>query len=172
MYTILVTKNNDLVATQKSAIMQYSTMVDKLQFLVPPDYNDEDMSTYKVEIEYLSPISHIYRHEELIRSDELYKEHLQYILPVDTKITAETGEVELQLSFLKVELDADTGKPKEYVRKTQSIKLNIIPVANWSQYISDDALTSLDSRLLQMMALQNEITEIQSQIMEQQNKKE
>lgn len=61
MYTILVTKDNELIATQKQAIMQYSTMIDKLQFLVPPDYEDEDMSTYKVEMEYLSPVSHIYR---------------------------------------------------------------------------------------------------------------
>jgi hypothetical protein len=61
MYTILVTKDNELIATQKQAIMQYRTMINKLQFLVPRDYEDEDMSTYKVEMEYLSPVSHIYR---------------------------------------------------------------------------------------------------------------
>lgn len=35
MYTILVTKDNELLATEKTAIMQRSTMVDKLRFLVP-----------------------------------------------------------------------------------------------------------------------------------------
>lgn len=170
MYTILVTKDNELLATEKTAIMQRSTIVDKLRFFVPKDYNDEDMSTYSaVVMEYVTPIGHKYETEELTLSDELYNGHLQYILPIDTKITAEAGEVELQLSFIKLEMNADTGKPVEHVRKTRTYKLNVIPIANWSQYIADENLTPLDSRLLQVMAVQNELTEIYNQITE--NKK-
>lgn len=167
MYTILVTKDNELLATEKTAIMQRSTMVDKLQFLVPPDYYGEDMSSYdSVVMEYVSPISHKYETEDLQLSVELYKEHLQYVLPVNTNITAEAGEVELQLSFIKLEMDADTGKPIEHVRKTQPYKLNVIPIANWSQYIADDALTPLDNRILQIKATQKELTEIYNQTIE------
>lgn len=167
MYTILVTKDNELLATEKTAIMQRSTMVDKLRFLVPKAYNDEDMSTYNaVVMEYVTPIGHKYEPEELTLSDELYNGHLQYVLPIDTKITAEAGEVELQLSFIKLEMNADTGKPIEHVRKTRPYKLNIIPITNWSQYIADENLTPLDSRLLQVMAVQNELTEIYNQITE------
>lgn len=167
MYTILVTKDNELLATEKTAIMQRSTMVDKLRFLVPKDYYDEDMSTYDIVVmEYVTSIGHKYEPEELTLSDELYNGHLQYILPINTKITAEAGDVELQLSFIKLEMDVDTGKPVEHVRKTQPYKLNVIPIANWSQYIADENLTPLDSRLLQVMAVQNELTEIYNQITE------
>jgi len=169
MYTILVTKDNELLATDKTAIMQRSTMVDKLRFLVPLDYHGEDMSTYDtVVMEYISPISHKYEIEVLKLSDDLYKKHLQYVLPVDTQITAESGDVELQLSFIKLEMDADTGKPVEHVRKTQPYKLNVIPIANWSQYIADENLTAIDSRILQVMATQKELTEIYNQITEKQ----
>lgn len=167
MYTILITQDNELLATQKTAIMQRSTMVDKLQFLVPIDYYDEDMSTYDtVVMEYVTPISHTYETEDLKLSDDLYKDHLKYILPIDTKITAESGEIELQLSFIKLEMDADTGNPVEHVRKTQPYKLNIIPIANWSQYIADENLTPLDSRILQIMSTQKELTEIYNQTIE------
>ena len=167
MYTILVTNDNELLATQKTAIMQQSTMVDKLQFLVPVDYCDEDMNTYDaVVMEYISPISHKYMTEDLIPSDELYKGQLQYVLHVDTKITSEAGEVELQLSFIKLEMDADTGKPIEHVRRTQPYKLNVIPIANWSQYIADENLTAIDSRILQIMATQKELAEIYNQTIE------
>ena len=63
-------------------------------------------------------------------------------------------------------MDADTGNPVEHVRKTQPYKLNIIPIANWSQYIADENLTPLDSRILQIMSTQKELTEIYNQTIE------
>lgn len=166
MYTILVTHNNELIATEKQVIMQYSKLVDELRFLVPSDYGNHDMSTFNaVVLEYLSPISHKYRVDLLKLQDERYKEHLQYILPVDTDMTAEAGDVEIHLSFLKVEMDTE-GCPFERVRKTQSLKIPICPIENWSQFISDEALTSLDKRIGQMAATQKSIEELQRQIME------
>lgn len=169
MYTILVTHNNELIATEKQAIMQYSKLVDDLRFLVPPDYGEHDMSTFNaVVLEYVSPISHKYRVELLELQDERYKEHLQYILPMDTNMTAEAGDVEILLSFLKVEMDTE-GHPFERVRKTTSLKIPIHPIENWSQFIADEALTSLDQRIVQMRAMQEEITARQEQLAEQIN---
>lgn len=169
MYTILVTHNNELIVTEKQAIMQYSKLVDEIRFLVPPDYGEHDMSKFNaVVIEYLSPVSHIYRTELLQLQEERYKEHLQYILPVDTKITAEAGDVEIQISFLKVEMDTE-GHPFERVRKTQPCKVTIHPIANWSQFIADESLTALDQRIVQMQAIQEEITNRQEQLIEQYN---
>lgn len=170
MYTIMLTPDKTLFATKKEAIMQYSNLADKIQFLIPPEISDNDMNSFDtVLLEYLSPISHVYRTEFLKRSDELYKEHLQYVLPVDTKITAEAGDVELQLTFCKADMTAN-GEVQSPVFKTQSCKISIIPVANWSQFVPSEALTPIDQRIVQLLALQEEITEIQSQIMEQRNK--
>lgn len=171
MYTILVTSDNELMATQKSAIIQNSKLVDELHFLVPVYYGKEDMRAYTtVTLEYLSPISKTYKPEFLVLSDELYKDHLEYCLPIDTNFTKEAGDIEVQLTFTKVELDADTGVPIEHVRKTKSCKIPIFPIANWSQFITDEALTTLDQKVSKLTAVQNEITEVHTQIMETINK--
>ena len=170
MYTILVNHDNDLIATQKQAIIQHSKLVDELRFLVPPDYGGLDMGAFNsAMLEYVSPVSKTYRTEYLILQPERYKEHLIYILPVDTKLTAESGEIELQITFTKVELNPDNGQPFERVRKTKPCKINVFPIANWSQFIADESLTALDQRIVQMQAAQEAMNETQKQIMEWQS---
>lgn len=166
MYTILLNEDKALISTHREAIMQYSNLCDKFQFLIPTVIGENDMTAFDtVMLEYLSPVSHIYRTDFLERSDDLYKEHLQYLLPADTKITAEVGDLELQLTFYKAEMTPD-GEVQTPIFKTQSCIVKIIPVANWSQFISSEAFTELDQRIAQLLVLQNEITEIQTQIME------
>lgn len=165
MYTILLTKDKTLIATQKEAIMQYSNLVDKIQFLVPPMISENDMTTFTtVLLEYISPISKIYRTEMLTVSPEMYKEHLQYLLPVDTKITAENGDIEVHLTFYKTEMTAD-GEAQVPIFKTQTCKITVIPISNWSQFVPDNMLQPLDQRIAEMLVLQKEITAIQEQIM-------
>lgn len=169
MYTILLNNDKALIATHKEAIMQYSNLCDEIRFLIPPTVAGNDMSTFSTaSLEYLSPVSHIYRTECLTRSEELYNEHFQYVFPVDTKITAEAGNIELQLTFYKAEMTPD-GEVQTPVFKTQPCTIKVIPIANWSQYIPSENLTSLDQRIAELLILQNEITEIQTQIMEKQN---
>ena len=154
MYTILVNDSNELVTTQRERIMQRSKLVDKLHFLVPPNYDGLDMTNTTVYLEYLRP-SREYKSEILTRSAELYKDHLEYLLPFDTDLTKEAGQVELQLTFTKVEMD-ENGNVSQYVRKTEPTYINIIAIADWSIHMPDDALTALDQRMikLDMMAQQ------------------
>lgn len=164
MYTIVLLDDKKLYASNKETIMQYSNLVDKIQFLVPQEIDENDMTQFTtVQLEYLSPISHLYRQEFLTLSDELYKDNLQYILPVDTKITAEHGDIDLQLSFYRVEMDED-GEVQTFVFKTQPCTIKVVPFANWAQFMPSESLTSLDQRILKLLALQEEITEIQEQI--------
>ena len=95
-YTILVNNSNELVTTVKNRIMQRSKLVDSLRFLVEPEYNGLDMSTFTVLLEYLTPVSHEYRTEVLVKSADLYKNYLEYTLPFDTQLTREAGDVQLQ----------------------------------------------------------------------------
>lgn len=147
MYIILVTDNHELTATNRERIMQRSKLVDKMCFLVPQQYDDMDMSKTTVCMEYLTPVSREYRSEILTLSDELYKNHLQYIVPFNTDLTRESGNVEIQLTFTCVSMD-ETGAVSQYVRKTSSANIPIIPVAAWSDIIPDSALTALDQRLI------------------------
>lgn len=150
MYTILVTNENEMVVTVKERIIQRSKMVDKLHFLVEPLYKGIDMTPFTVTLEYVLPISKKYCSEVLVKAEELYKEHLEYLLPFDTQLTQEQGEIELQLTFTNVEMDAE-GKVTQYVRKiSPPVKVTIIPISNWSDLIPDSALNVVDQKMLEL----------------------
>lgn len=168
MYTILLTEEKSLIATEKEAIMQASNLVDKLRFLVPFTIGDNDMSTFtKITLEYITPVSREYRVDILQKAEEFYESeagnYFQYILPVNTKLTAEAGDIELQLTFYNMLMTAD-GEVESPVFKTQPCIVKIIPVANWSQYVASADFTQLDQRILEIMAIQEQINDTQEQI--------
>lgn len=147
MYVILVNNDNTLVATQTQRIMQRSKLVDVLWFLVPRRYGEHDMSNFTVLLEYVLPISKSYKTEILTVSKELYNNHFVYKLPIDTELTNEHGNIELHLSFIFVDL-SENGEINQFVRKTSSIIVPIIPISAWSDIIPDSALTALDQRII------------------------
>ena len=149
MYTILVCDDNSMMTTKRERIMQRSKLVDNLQFLVPQYYNEYDMSEYTVQLEYVLPCSRKYCTEILRLSEEMYKDHLKYLLPFDTKLTSESGAIEIQLTFVKTELDA-YGKGIQRVRKISSTTVDIIPISAWSDIIPDSALSAIDERLIKL----------------------
>lgn len=153
MYIILVNDDNTLVASVKERIMQRSKLVDELCFLAKPTYKGYDMSQFTVMLEYLAPVSKKYRTEILVPAESTYKDHLMYTLPVDTAFTAEAGKVELQLSFVMVDLD-ENGKSIQRVRKTSKTHVEIFPITAWSDIIPDDVLTPLDQRIIMVNAQQ------------------
>lgn len=165
MYTILLNENNELTTSVRERIMQRSKLVDSLHFLVDPTYKNIDMSDFTVMMEYILPVSREYKTEILVKSDELYKNKLEYKLPFDTCLTKEAGKIEVQLTFVKVELDAE-GKSKQYVRKTSPTTVTIVPIAAWSDVIADSALTALDQRLIQVDAMINAANELTDHLSE------
>ena len=154
MYTILLNETNELTTSVRERIMQRSKLVDTLHFLVDPIYKGIDMTTFTATMEYIMPVSREYRTEALVKSDALYKNKLEYKLPFDTMLTKEAGKIEVQLTFTKVEMDAN-GMTRQYVRKTSPTTITIVPIAAWSDVIADSALTALDQRLIQVDAMIN-----------------
>lgn len=165
MYTLLLNEDNRLIITVKERIMQRSKLVDDLHFLVEPTYKGIDMSDFTVMMEYLLPVSKEYKSEILVKSDELYKDMLEYKLPFDTCLTKEAGKVAVQLTFVKIELDAD-GKSTQRVRKTSPAVITIVPITAWSDIIADSALTALDQRLIQVDAMLNAANEMNQYLYE------
>ena len=149
MYTILVTQDNELITSVKERIMQRSKLVDNLHFLVDPLYKGIDMNNFVVTMEYLLPISKKYCTEILVLSEEPYKEKLEYKLPFDTKLTSEAGNFEITLSFTKLDLDTE-GNNIQYVRKTDTSTITIIPISAWSDIIPDEALSVVDAKILEI----------------------
>lgn len=163
MYTILVMDDHSLVATRRERIMQRSKIVDTLRFLVPPTYEGLDMSQMVVCLEYLTPVGRKYETEILVKSTELYKDHLEYKLPFDTKLTNEPGELELQLTFAEAVMDVN-GVISQPVRKTEPTTITITPIAAWADIIPDSALTALDQRLILLNAQMKGLSDLANSI--------
>ena len=166
LYTILINDDNTLTTSVRERIMQRSKLVDSLHFLCPQTYKELDMADFTVTLEYILPVSREYKTEELVKSDELYKEMLEYKLSFDTDLTKEAGEIEVKLTFSKVDLDED-GNNIQYVRKISSTTITIVPIEAWCDIIPDKALDAIDQRIIktdaQIKALleANEITRIE-----------
>lgn len=152
MYTILVGSTNELITSVKERIMQRSKLVDELHFLVDPVYKGIPMEDFTVTMEYILPISREYHTETLVKSEELYKQKLEYKLPFDTQLTREAGNIEIQLTFTKVTLNPD-GSNIQQVRKTSPTNITILPITSWSDVIPDSALTALDQRIIMTQAM-------------------
>ena len=166
MYTILVNQDNTLTTSVRERIMQRSKLVDSLHFLCPQTYKELDMADFTVTLEYILPVSREYKTEELVKSDELYKEMLEYKLPFDTDLTKEAGEIEVKLTFSKVDLDED-GNDIQYVRKISATYITIVTIESWCDIVPDKALDAIDQRIIktdaQIKALleANEITRLE-----------
>lgn len=151
MYVILVSDDNTLTATKKERIMQGSKLFDTIWFLVNPVYKGYSMAECTVVLEYVLPISRKYETEILTLSEEMYEDHLKYVLPIDTNLSSEAGKIELQLTFIYSDMD-ENGNSIQRVRKVSGTSINIIPISAWSNIIPDNALGALDQRIIKMDA--------------------
>lgn len=152
MYVIKVNDDNTLSAPKKQRIVQRSKLVNDFWFLVNPVYHGHDWANCTVSLEYKTPVSNTYKNEILVLSEERYEEYLKYVLPIDTDFTKEAGSLELQLTLLYTDIDAD-GKEIQEVRKTAPvIKVEVVPISAWSDIIPDSALSALDQRIIKQEA--------------------
>lgn len=151
-YIFLLENDNEIIASHREVLMQRSKLVDEIWFLVNPKYKvDNDMSVFSVMLEYILPTSKSYHSLELVQDKEGYKEYLKYVVPLDSNLSSESGDIQLQLSFVYVGLDAN-GNSIQKVRKTQPAKLHITPIAAWGDIIPDAALSALDQRIIKTQA--------------------
>ena len=103
MYTILVNDDNSLQTSIRSKIIQGSKNIDYLHFLINPTYNDIDISELSVILTYILPVSKERKTLVLEKSEELYKERLEYKVLLNNDenfITSEYGDVKMWLTFM------------------------------------------------------------------------
>ena len=152
MYTILVNPDDSLYGSHKERIVQRQKLVNTLVFIVDPIYKGIDMTSATVMLEYVLPVSREYKTVILTLSNERYNDcFLQYKLPFDTDLTSQAGIVELQLTFVYTEM-TPSGIGIQRVRKTTSTYIEITPISAWSDIVPDNALSSIDQRLIKMDA--------------------
>lgn len=139
MYTIIMNEDKSLTATHKTTIYQREKLVDKIQFLFPQTYGDLNLSECSVILKYLDQanISHA---EILQRDNKLYKNHLRYILPVDTNLTRFSGNVEIRVTFSKVDMESQ----QQYVLHSGPLTITINPLKDYYAFVPDESLEFVD----------------------------
>lgn len=135
LYTILINDDHSFSHSNKKRIMRRSNMIDTIRFLVKPIYGvgatKLDMTKVNVVLEYVTPVLRNYKTIKLEPEAELYKNRIQYLLPLDLSFTAEPGELELTINFSYLSQDKD-GNFVEQVRPIGSTSLEITDTPNWS----------------------------------------
>lgn len=128
--------DKSLVATIRSTIYQGECNSDTLVFLLPMEFNNQDLSNYSFFFKYILPdgtgVS-----EELIMDTEPYKNHYRFRLNVSSKITSMCGQVELWFTML----DASNN----VILKSGNAYLNIFPSKDIVQYLPSEKIDQLDS---------------------------
>lgn len=147
MYTILINDDNTVTESETHPIMQRSKLVDDLCFIVPKIYNGYDMSKFVFTMEYRTPISHTYNYKILVLTDPNYKDDfLKYTIDIDTDLTAENGDLEINLRFIGTFMQTD-GTVLQQVREISPYKLTIIPITSWF-VAPDEALDTLTQMII------------------------
>lgn len=158
-YTIIVCDDNTLYGSCKRKIMQREKLFNELRFLAAPHYNGYEMSKCTVTMRYMLPISKEFKTETLVLSDEKYEEYLVYVLPIDTCLTKEWGDIELNLTFTMLDVDK-YGNIVQRVRKTENHILTITQLPDWDSVVPDSALSAIDQRILKQDAQIRALTEL------------
>ena len=114
MYTIVMDKYKNLNTTVRTVIFQQESMIDKIQFLIPPMYDGTELKDYTVTLKYVDPNGNF--HSEVLTLDEdMYKDYLRYELPVTTKLTQVAGSLNIRLTLVKFETGVEPIIKSEHV---------------------------------------------------------
>lgn len=151
VHTILINSDNTITKRMNGAIMERSENVDSLRILVSPTYTDQFgdliMADCTCVMEFTTPKGRRYKTTPLTPSEELYKERLEYLIPITLDMTKEDGRLGFKFFFAKLEMN-DDGSFRERVRETADSYLDIIPTKHWSDYVAESDLSDVVQGIL------------------------
>lgn len=126
-------KYKNLNTTVRTSLFKQESMVDKIQFLIPPEYEGIDISDYIVTLKYVDPNGNF--HSEVLEKDiEMYKDYLRYALPVTTKLTQVAGTIMIRLTLVKFANEAENVEIDKL--ETASTTLSIRQPDGFSDYVN------------------------------------
>lgn len=151
MYTILMKEDKSLVATSRTILRQYESLVDKIQFIIPKMYGDLDFSTgdYQIILKYVDQ-ANIPHTVFLEKGEELYKEnYINCILPVGIELTKFAGDITMYISVMDVNIEDET---KAEVLHTNGITISITPLDDIYGFAPNESFQKMDQEILKLQA--------------------
>ena len=89
--------DKSLVTTVKTTLYQREKLADKIQFLFPQNYGDLKLSEFTATLKYLDYGNEAHA-ETLIPDEELYKDMIRFVLPIDTDLNRFAGDITIHYS--------------------------------------------------------------------------
>lgn len=156
MYTLLISEDNSIITTKYETLMQRSNF-NNIQILIPSLFKGIDISDATLWLKYILPVSKKIRMVRLTLKNSNYRGNfLQYIIPANTLLTAEAGEVEITVTIVKLVYEEDTDTKKAGVETTKVGFIKITPIAQWLNFDPDEMLDPIDQRLIMLEARQKD----------------
>lgn len=165
---ILMKSDKFLVQTKKIRIYQREKLVDNFCFLIPFEYDDNDLTKFTVIMQYIGSDGTIYA-DTLVRDSEDYEDadgnttHMIYRLPIDTKITKFAGDIKVKLNLDYVDNEGQTTDPdedpvqKHYVLNTEDTIVTVLPVADYYSIVPDESLSLINNKIAELNAKIDEL---------------
>ena len=149
---ILMKPNKQLVITKQSRLYQKESVVDVLTFYVPETYQSDsagstyDLKDFAASLSYIDPGNNVHS-ESLVAAEESLKEgFIQYSLPVTTELTAVAGDVKMQLSLVKADLEHGIN----VVLHTSELTIEILRWEDYFASVSDASLGVIDQKIAEL----------------------
>ena len=146
MYTIIMDKYKNLNTTVRTTLFQRESLVDKIQFLIPPQYEGNDMGQYTALLKYIDPNGNFHT-EKLTADEDMYKNYLRYTLPVDTKLTQVAGNITVRLTFVDVKGD----ESEEICRlETNSTTIGIRKPDGFNDFVTFEDIEASEIKFIEL----------------------
>lgn len=141
--------DKSLTATVVTTLYQREKLADKIQILIPQKYGDLNLIEFTALLKYVDQAN--VPHVEILQKDkDLYKEHIRYVLPVDTNLTQYAGDIAIRITLQKNDMEVR----KTYVVHTGELIINISPLKDYYAFVPDESLEFVDQIVVD---LQNKI---------------
>ena len=131
--------DKSLTATVITTLYHREKLADKIQILIPQKYGELDLSEFTATLKYVDQAN--VPHAEILKKDaELYKDHIRYVLPVDTELTQYAGDITIRLTFTKTDMEVK----KVFVVHTGELVIKISPLKDYYSFVPDESLEFVD----------------------------
>lgn len=149
MYTLKICEDNKVITTVYETIMQRSNLVDKVQFLIPKRFKTiTDMSSATITMEYIMPVSRELSFITLKLNDKNFHEnYLQYLLPINSRLSSQAGEIEFFLTFTEIQALED-GTFEPHIEHTEKGTIRITAIPDFGNIDLDDFMRAFDQKLI------------------------
>lgn len=125
MYTILMNNDKSLVASKRIDLYEGDNLADKIQFLFPQTYKDINLNECVIRINYIDLAGENIV-ETLIKDNELYKDKIRCVIPVDSELTLLYGDITFEVIFC-LDIDGNFDLDVDSLFRTEQYTLSIIP---------------------------------------------